>query len=218
MARTTTARPVATFSIAAIDLDSGDLGVAVQSKYFAVGAVVPWAAGGIGAIATQSWANTNYGPDGLDLLEDGLAAGEVIGQLTSADPDAQKRQVGVVDSEGRVANFTGNECQAWAGATEGDGYTVQGNLLAGPEVIAAMASAYEARALPLAERLVAALQAGQRAGGDRRGQQSAAVIVVRENVGTAGFNDRVVDLRVDDSSTPIDELERLLGMHRQFHA
>ncbi len=218
MTQRITARPVATFSIAAIDLDSGDLGVAVQSKYFAVGAVVPWAAGGIGAIATQSWANTDYGPDGLGLLEDGLAAGEVIGRLTSADADAQKRQVGVVDSEGRVANFTGNECQAWAGATEGDGYTVQGNLLAGPGVIAAMASAYEARALPLAERLLAALQAGQRAGGDRRGQQSAAVIVVRENVGAAGFNDRVVDLRVDDSPTPIDELERLLEMHRRFHA
>ena len=218
MIPTVTTRPVATFSIVAMDLDTGELGVAVQSKYFAVGAVVPWAAGGVGAIATQSWANTDYGPDGLSLLEDDYTAGEVIDELVNADADAQKRQVGVVDSDGRVASYTGNECQPWAGATEGDGFTVQGNLLAGPGVIAAMASAYEARSLPLAERLVAALQAGQRAGGDKRGQQSAALIVVHHDAGRPGFNDRLVDLRVDDHVAPIGELERLLGMHRKFHA
>ena len=208
---------VATFSIVAMDLDSGDFGIAVQSKYFAVGAVVPWAGAGVGAIATQSWTNTEYGHRGLAMLADGFSAAEVIDRLVEVDEQAQRRQVGIVDAEGRVSSFTGDECMAWAGATQGDGYTAQGNILAGPEVIAAMASAYEASARSLPERLVAALQAGQRVGGDRRGQQSAALLVVRRGVGEPGYNDRVVDLRVDDHTSPIDELERLLEIHRSIH-
>jgi uncharacterized Ntn-hydrolase superfamily protein len=207
----------ATFSIVALDRESGDLGVAVQSKYFAVGSVVPWLAAGIGAIATQAWANTNYGPLGLQWLERGLSAGEALERLVRDDPERDQRQVGIVDADGGVANYTGGKCLEWAGATQGDCYTVQGNLLAGPKVVAAMASAYEGspRTRPFPERLAAALEAGQEAGGDTRGQQSAALVVVRNNVGHSGFNDRIIDLRVDDHPSPIAELCRLLALHRK---
>ncbi len=209
---------VATFSIVARDPESGDLGVAVASKFFAVGAVVPWLAAGIGAIASQSWANTDFGPHGLALLHEGCSAAETLERLLRGDREAQKRQVGIVDAFGEAANATGSECLEYAGALKGEQYTVQGNLLAGPKVLAAMASAYEARSdRPLAQRLVAALAAGQAAGGDRRGQQAAALTIVREGLGTPGYNDRLADLRVDDHEQPVDELQRLLELHRKLH-
>ena len=207
----------ATFSIVARDPETGDLGIAVESKFFAVGTVVPWLAAGVGAIASQAWANTDFGPQGLSLLNDGLSAREVLEELIASDEEREKRQVGVVDAEGNTANFTGAECLAWAGDAKGDGYTVQGNLLASSKVIAAMASAYEASSRPFPERLLAALQAGQNAGGDVRGQQAAVLVVARDGVGQPGFNDRLVDLRVDDHPAPIDELARLLELHRKLH-
>jgi uncharacterized Ntn-hydrolase superfamily protein len=210
-------RPATTFSIVARDPETGDLGIAVQSKYFAVGAVVPWLAGGVGAIASQAWANTDFGPDGLALLNGGLSAAEALEELLAGDEGREKRQVGIVDADGNVANFTGAECLDWAGEADGEGYTVQGNLLASSKVVAAMASAYEASSRPFPERLLAALRAGQEAGGDVRGQQSAALIVARDGEGKAGFNDRIVDLRVDDHPLPIGELTRLLELHRKVH-
>jgi uncharacterized Ntn-hydrolase superfamily protein len=208
-------RSTTTFSIAARDPGTGDLGIAVESKHFAVGVLVPWLAGGVGAIATQAWTNTDFGPDGLALLNEGLSAAEALEELIAGDEGREKRQVGIVDADGNVANFTGAECLEWAGAADGDGYTVQGNLLASSKVIAAMASAYEASSRPFPERLLAALRAGQAAGGDVRGQQSAALVVVRDGKGKSGFNDRVVDLRVDDHPSPIEELARLLELHRK---
>ncbi len=210
-------RLTTTFSIVARDPETGDLGIAVQSKFFAVGAVVPWLAAGVGAIASQAWANTDFGPDGLALLNDGLSAAEVLEELIAGDEEREKRQVGIVDADGNVANFTGAECLEWAGDAKGNAYTVQGNLLASSKVVAAMASAYEASSLPFPERLLAVLQAGQRAGGDVRGQQSAALVVVRDGEGRSGFNDRIVDLRVDDHRSPIEELSRLLELHGKLH-
>ena len=208
----------ATFSIVARDPETGDLGIAVESRFFAVGAVVPWLAAGVGAIASQAWANTDYGHQGLALLREGYTPVEALERLTRCDREAEKRQVGIVDACGEVANYTGSECLEYAGAARGNQYTVQGNLLAGPKVLAAMASAYEARSdRQLAERLVAALEAGQQAGGDRRGQQAAALLVVREGLGAAGCNDRLVNLRVDDHEQPIDELRRLVEVHRELH-
>jgi len=204
------AQPVATFSIVGRDPENGDLGVAVQSKFFAVGAVVPWAKAGVGAIATQSWANTTYGPKGLALLESGLTAQEALERLIAADDGRSKRQVGVVDAKGNVANYTGDECVAWAGAVKGDNYTAQGNILASEEVVKAMAKAFVETEGELAVKLVAALVAGQGKGGDTRGQQSAALLVVREGGGYSGFNGRYIDLRVDDHDRPIEELNRLL--------
>ena len=205
-----TAQPVATFSIVAHDAENGDLGVAVQSKFFAVGAVVPWAKAGVGAIATQSWANTTFGPNGLALLQEGLTAQETLDRLIEADDGRGKRQVGIVDAKGNVANYTGAECVEWAGAVKGENYTAQGNILAGEQVVQAMAEAFEKTEGELAEKLMAALVAAQEKGGDRRGQQSAAILVVRENGGYSGFNDRYIDLRVDDHERPIEELQRLL--------
>lgn len=210
-------RLTGTFSIVARDPETGDLGIAVQSKFFAVGTVVPWLAAGVGAIASQAWANTDFGPDGLALLNDGLSAPEALEELIAGDEERGKRQVGIVDADGNVANFTGAECLEWAGDADGQGYTVQGNLLASSKVVAAMASAYEASSRPFPERLLAALLAGQGAGGDVRGQQSAALVVVRDGQGKAGFNDRIVDLRVDDHPSPIEELARLLELHRKVH-
>lgn len=206
--------PVATFSIVGFDPETGDLGVAVQSKFFAVGAVVPWARAGVGAVATQSFANTSYGPDGLALLATGSSPQEAVEALIAADEDRQRRQVGVVDAAGRSASFTGDACLAWAGGRTGEHYAAQGNLLAGPGVVDAMAETFEATSGDLAERLMAALAAGQAAGGDARGRQSAALLVVREGGGYAQLNDRYIDLRVDDHPTPIAELRRLLGMRR----
>ncbi len=209
--------PTSTFSLVARDPGTGDLGIAVASKYLAVGAVVPWLAAGVGAVATQAWTQTSFGPDALKLLEEGLSAGEALDRVLAEDDHADRRQLGVVDADGGTANFTGRECLAWAGATDGEGYTVQGNLLAGANVIASAAAAYEGAPSfrPLPERLMSALEAGQEAGGDVRGQQSAALVVVRLKLGHSGFNDRLIDLRVDDHPTPVAELRRLLTLHRE---
>lgn len=208
--------PVATFSIVGYDPDNGDLGVAVQSKFFAVGAAVPWAEAGVGAIATQSQANTRYGPNGLKLLKSGLSAEQTLERLIADDPGRATRQVGIVDAKGNAAHYTGDECNEWAGAVRGENYTAQGNILAGEEVVTAMAKAFEETEGELAEKLMTALFAGQEKGGDTRGEQSAALLVVRENSGYGGFNDRYIDLRVDDAEKPIEELQRLLEIHRKL--
>jgi uncharacterized Ntn-hydrolase superfamily protein len=203
-----------TYSLVAADLDAGQWGVATQSKFLAVGAIVPWAEAGVGAVATQSYANPQYGPHGLTLLREGHAAADVVERLTTADEGRAKRQLGVVDAIGRAATFTGEECHDWAGGVTGDGYAAQGNILVSEATVTAMAEDFEgSKSLPLAERLLAALQAAQRAGGDRRGQQSAALLVVEAAAGYGGLTDIVVDLRVDDHQRPIDELERLYGVH-----
>ena len=202
--------PVATFSIVGYDPENGDLGVAVQSKFFAVGSVVPWAEAGVGAIATQSWANTTYGPKGLELLRGGLTAQQTLDRLIADDSGSAQRQVGIINAEGDVANYTGDECLEWAGAVHGESYTAQGNILTGKDVVKAMAKTFEDTEGELAERLMAVLIAGQEKGGDARGQQSAALLVVREGGGYSGFNDRYIDLRVDDHERPIEELQRLL--------
>lgn len=206
----------ATFSIVACDRKAGEWGVAVESKFLAVGPVVPWAAANVGAIATQAFANTSYGPRGLELLRSGLSAEEVVRKLTEEDEEPEHRQLGVVDAQGRAAAFTGKECYEWAGHLVGKGYTCQGNILAGERVIQSMAEAFESTNGPLADRLIAALRAGQAAGGDRRGQQSAALLVVKEKGGYGGFTDRLVDLRVDDHPQPIEELARLLKLQRLY--
>lgn len=202
-----------TFSIVAHDPESGDLGVAVASKALATGSVVPWARAGIGAMATQAAANVRYGPRGLDQLAQGHAPDDVIARLTSADPHAAHRQVAIMDARGHAVTFTGGECQAWAGDTVGPHCACQGNLLTGPEVINAMAAAFASTPGDLDVRLLAALTAGQTAGGDRRGRQSAAMLVVRE-ASDAWHDDRRVDLRVDDHADPIAELARLLNVWR----
>jgi uncharacterized Ntn-hydrolase superfamily protein len=211
-------RPIATFSIAAYDAKSEAWGVAVQSKFLAVGAVVPWAQAGAGAVATQSYANVTYGPRGLKLMAEGMDATGVITRLTADDEQREQRQVGVVDAMGRAAAFTGSACYEWAGHHVGDGYCCQGNILI-PGTIEAMAAGYEAAQQgdgELADWLVAALRAAQDAGGDRRGRQSAAVLVVREGAGYGGNNDRYLDLRVDDDPFPIEELSKLLQMHHLY--
>jgi uncharacterized Ntn-hydrolase superfamily protein len=202
-----------TFSLAACDADQGQWGVAVASKFLAVGAVVPWAQAEVGAVATQALANVNYGPGGLALLQSDRSAAETIESLTSTDPMAHERQVGVVDAQGRSAAFTGSSCLDWAGHRTGAGYAAQGNLLAGAAVVDALAETFEATAGPLAERLLAALAAGDAAGGDRRGRQSACVLVRRMGGGYGGDNDRMLDLRVDDHSDPVSELQRLYALH-----
>lgn len=202
-----------TFSIVARDPETGDLGIAVQSKFLAVGAVVPWARANVGAVATQSWANTTYGPQGLDLLAQGMSPEEVIASLIAGDAQADQRQAGIVDAQGRSATFTGSGCNAWAGGVTGPSFAAQGNILVGEATVAAMAETFQQASGPLWHRLVAALAAGQRAGGDSRGQQSAALLVVRENGGYSGFNDRMIDLRVDDHPQPIEELARLVQIH-----
>ena len=205
-----------TFSIVARDVQAGELGIAVQSKFLAVGAVVPWARAGVGAIATQSWANTTYGPRGLDLLASGLSASKTMEQLTRDDDRRAMRQVGIVGIEGAPATFTGDECYPWAGGYIGEHYTCQGNILVGEETVLAMARTFEETQGHLCDRLVAALAAGQAAGGDSRGQQAAALLVVRPGGGYSGFNDRFIDLRVDDHPHPIDELQRLLQLHKLY--
>lgn len=213
---------IATYSIVAFDPASGDLGVAVQSKYFGVGSVVPWAKAGVGAIATQASANVGYGPAGLKLLADGTSATKAVSLLTDSDERRATRQLGVVDARGRAAAFTGEKCLDWAGHIVGTNFTVQGNILAGEPVVKAMAAAYEqarkAEGSQLADWLTAALQAGEDAGGDSRGRQSAALLVVREGAGPNGVNDRFIDLRVEDHPDPTKELSRLLAIHKQFHS
>ena len=207
---------IGTFSIVAYDPESGDLGVAVQSKFLAVGAVVPWARSGVGAVATQSWANTTYGPEGLRLMAQGLTAQEALDKLVEADEDRDRRQAGMVDTRGNAAAYTGKGCFDWAGHIVGEGFACQGNILVGQETVQAMARTFEESKGELADRLVAALEAGQEAGGDSRGRQSAALLVVREKGGYGGFNDRYLDLRVDDHPTPIQELKRLLQLHKLY--
>jgi len=207
------AEPVATYSIVACDLDAGQWGVAVQSKFLAVGSVVPWAEPGVGAVATQSYANPRYGPDGLALLRQGLSAHEVVRRLTDADDGRDQRQVGIVDAQGRAATFTGPGCHDWAGGRTGDAYAAQGNILVSAETVDALAETFEGSGGRLAERLLACLAAAQAAGGDRRGQQSASLLVVERDGGYAGLSDVVLDLRVDDHERPIEELARLYGLH-----
>ena len=189
--------------------------MATQSKFLAVGSVVPWAEPHVGAIATQAYANPRYGPEGLALLRDGLSAQETVDRLTAADEGSAQRQLGIVDGEGRSATFTGPECMDWAGGIAGPCFAAQGNILVGEETVAALAAAFEATAgQPLAERLVQCLAAAQAAGGDRRGQQSAALLVVERDGGYANLSDTLVDLRVDDHADPITELGRLYEAHR----
>ena len=208
---------VATYSIAACDLEAKQWGVAVQSKFLAVGSVVPWAEPLVGAIATQSWANPRYGPDGLALLRDGLAAEEAVARLTAADDGRAQRQLGIVDGDGRAASYTGDECHAWAGHRTGDGYAAQGNILVSADTVDALAETFEATATnPLAERLLDSLDAAQAAGGDSRGQQSTALLVVGPEQGYAGLSDVLVDLRVDDHERPLEELRRLFGLHQEL--
>jgi uncharacterized Ntn-hydrolase superfamily protein len=202
--------PIATFSIVGYDPETGELGVAVESKFFAVGAVVPWAKADVGAIATQAFGNTTYGPRGLELLSLGLKPEQVVELLTSTDEGKERRQVGIVDAKGNSATYTGTGCNAWAGGRTGKNYTAQGNILVGEQVVDAMCKAFEGTPGDLSEKLWAALDAGQKAGGDSRGRQSAALLVVKKGGGYAGFNDRYIDLRVDDNLEPIQELGRLL--------
>jgi len=202
-----------TFSIVAYDQRSGDFGVAVQSKFIAVGAVVPWAKAKVGAVATQAEANVSYGPRAIEMLESGLSSSLALSRLLADDERTHVRQVAIVDSAGNVAAHTGSECMDWAGHVAGEGYSCQGNILAGRKVVESMAQAYERTKGDLIDRLLAALGAGQIAGGDRRGQQSAALLVVREKGGYEGFTDRFVDLRVDDSPHPIEELKRIFNIY-----
>jgi uncharacterized Ntn-hydrolase superfamily protein len=207
---------LSTFSIVAHDPSDAAWGIAVASKFPAVGAVVPWAEAEAGALATQSYANTSFGPEGLHLLRQGGSASDVLTSLLALDPEREKRQVGVVDARGDAATFTGSECFAWAGGMIGPGFAAQGNLLAGPEVVESMASTFLSSSGDLPDRLVAALLAADRAGGDRRGRQSAALYVVKAQAGYGGFNDRWIDYRVDDHPDPVPRLIELLALHRLY--
>ncbi len=202
-----------TFSIVARDPSNGDFGIIVQSKFPAVGSVVPWARSEIGAIATQAWANVSYGPRGLDILESGKNASTTLKMLLENDEKREHRQVGIVDSKGQAIAHTGRECMEWASHFIGDGFVCQGNILASENVVVDMADAYESTEGDLIDKLFAALNAGQAAGGDRRGMQSAAILVVRENGGYEGGNDRYVDVRVDEHPSPIGELERIFKIY-----
>jgi uncharacterized Ntn-hydrolase superfamily protein len=210
------AERVNTYSIAACDLEAGQWGVATQSKFLAVGSVVPWAEPHVGAIATQAYANPRYGPEGLALLREGRSAQEVVDRLTAADDGRDHRQLGVVDSDGVGASFTGRECLEWAGGKTGPCYAAQGNILVSAETVDALASTFEASSGSLAERLLDCLDAAQAAGGDRRGQQSAALLIVEKDGGYAKLSDVVVDLRVEDHERPLEELRRVFGLHEML--
>jgi uncharacterized Ntn-hydrolase superfamily protein len=203
-----------TFSIVAFDPANGDLGVAVQSKFPNVGVTIPFARADVGALATQSYCNTGYAPRGFALLENGATPQQAVDILTANDDKRDYRQLGLVDARGRAASFTGARCFDWAGGLTGANFAVQGNVLAGRQVVAALADTFLATPGPLAERLLAALSAGQAAGGDRRGQQSAALLVVRKGGGYGGNDDRYADIAVYDHPTPIQELYRLYAIHR----
>jgi len=206
---------VSTYSIVACDLEAGQWGVAVQSKFLAAGSLVPWAEPGVGAIATQAYANPRYGPDGLALLRDGLAADAVVKRLVTADEGRETRQLGIVDGEGQSATFTGTDCHEWAGGRTGPCFAAQGNILVSEDTVDALAATFASTARqPLAERLLACLSAAQAAGGDRRGQQAAGLLVVERGGGYAQLSDVVVDLRVDDHPQPIDELQRIFRLHQ----
>jgi uncharacterized Ntn-hydrolase superfamily protein len=209
--------PVATYSIVACDLEAGQWGVAVESKFLAVGSIVPWAEPAVGAVATQAWANPRYGPDGLALLRAGNGAEEAIAALTAGDENRDERQVGIVDAAGNGATFTGTKCNDWAGGRAGRGYAAQGNILVSGATVDALATTFERNThLELAERLIECLAAAQAAGGDRRGQQSAALLVVEKNAGYGSLSDVAVDLRVDDHERPVTELRRLYALHREL--
>lgn len=207
---------LATFSIVAHDPAAHEWGVATQSKFLAVGSIVPWAKADVGAIATQAHANTSYGPEGLSLLAEGVSAQEVLDRLTAADLERDHRQAGLVDAQGRAATFTGQACMDWAGGIAGRYYACQGNILVSGETVQAIAYSFEHSRGELADRLVEALAAGQKAGGDRRGQQSACMVIVRAKGGYAGYNDRYLDLRVDDDPQPIRKLKRLAQLHHLY--
>ena len=208
--------PISTFSIIARDSETNELGVAVQSKFIAVGSVVPYAKAGIGAVASQAWGNVQYGPVGLKLLSQGIKTEQIIALMIKTDPLQKHRQVAIINQDGNTSNHTGTECLNWAGTRSGKNFSVQGNLLTSPQVVEAMANSFKKSSGFLAERLIMALQAGQDAGGDKRGMQSAALLVVKENWGYGGLNDRFRDLRVDDHSNPIQELNRIYKIHRKI--
>jgi uncharacterized Ntn-hydrolase superfamily protein len=217
MARRVTRSIVATYSIVACDLEARQWGVAVQSKFLSVGSVVPWAEPEAGAVATQAFANPRYGPQGLALLFGGLSAAETVERLTGEDEGREHRQLGVVDAQGRAATFTGSECHDWAGGRTGPGYAAQGNILVSGQTVDALAGTFEAtQGKPLAERLLECLAAAQAAGGDRRGQQSASLLVVEKDGGYAGLSDVLVDLRVDEHERPVAELHRLYALHQEL--
>lgn len=205
-----------TFSIVAFDPIKREWGVATESKFLAVGAVVPWAQANIGAVATQSYANTTFGPRGLALMASGFSAQAALDRLLATDEGREHRQVGLVDRSGHAATFTGKSCMEWAGGLIGTGFAAQGNILVSEKTVSAIASGFESAKGELADRLVAALKSGQKAGGDRRGQESAAVLIVRAQGGYAGFNDRYIDLRVDDDPRPIDRLAEILELHHLY--
>ena len=207
---------MSTFSIVALDPETGDLGVATASKFLAVGSVVPFAEAGLGAVATQSYANTTFGPRTLMALRGGIPLELVSQAFAESDEQHDQRQYGLVDAHAHALTFTGAACHPWAGGRTGEGYAAQGNLLVGPEVVDALSETFEGTTGALAERLVAALKAGDAAGGDKRGRQSAALLVVREAGGYGGFNDRYLDLRVDDHPAPVGELGRLLELHALY--
>jgi uncharacterized Ntn-hydrolase superfamily protein len=208
---------VSTYSIVAADLDADQWGVAVQSKFLSVGSVVPWAEPHVGAIATQAYANPRYGPNGLQLLREGLSAQEAVDHLTAADDGRDHRQLGIVDGKGDAATYTGKECMDWAGGRTGAGYAAQGNILVSGETVDAIAESFEASGgRPLAERLIDCLAAGQAAGGDSRGQQSSALLVVERDGGYAQMSDVVVELRVEDHERPIEELRRIYVLHDEI--
>lgn len=208
---------ISTYSIVACDLVEREWGIAVQSKFLAVGAMVPYAEAEVGAVATQALANLSYGSRGLDLLRAGSSAQEAIETITAADPERDHRQVGVVDARGRAATYTGSACLDWAGGLTGRCYAAQGNILVSSATVDALAEAFESsEGRPLAERLLGCLGAAQEAGGDRRGQQSAALLVVRRGGGYGGTSDRVVDLRVDEHTAPVAELERIFEIHQRL--
>ncbi len=208
---------VATFSIVAADTVNGEIGVAVASRFLAVGSVVPWAEAGVGAAATQAIANTRLGSESLVLMGRGLTPHQALAELLRGDNDPTVRQLGLVDARGTAATYTGERCQKWAGGVTGPGYAVQGNILAGEDVVATIARTYEITDGSLAERLLAALAAGEKAGGDRRGKQSAALLVVKPEGGYGGGNDRYIDLRVDDAEDPVGELARLYRIHARVN-
>lgn len=207
-----------TFSIVGYDPQEKEWGIAVQSKFLGVGAVVPFAKAGVGAVATQSYANTAYGPQALELMAQGKSAEEAMELITKDDPDKEMRQVGLIDAEGNAATFTGTYCYDWAGGVTGNHFAAQGNILVDENTVKAMAETFESTEGSLAHRLLQALNAGQKAGGDSRGQQSAALLVVKEKGGYGGFNDRYIDLRVDDHLEPITELIRIYGLQQLYFA
>jgi len=213
-AKVETPLPVATFSIVAYDPVNGELGVAVQSKFFAVGTVVPWAKAGVGAVATQSYANTTYGPRGLTMLEAGMSPQQVMDSLTRSDEMRARRQAGIINAKGNAVTYTGDSCLAWAGGKTGQYYACQGNILVSQAVVEAMAAAYETSKGELALRLLDAMEAGQRQGGDSRGMQSMALLVVKDQGGYSGYTDRYIDLRVDDAIDPFKEMRRLLRIQQ----